>query len=279
MTTDLARTFIDEIDQLPAEIPGAATLDPGRLAWLHGVNAGGAKTPGVFYAKDTAFTDLPGAPWTLDERYSEQGERGYSAPELHLAFIGERSQWFIPGATQGDPPTWILGYQQGAKKLTEYLVMVRGLDDPMVLSVSGMYKARPFTEIVGAYQRGLLTQAMRRFKRSLPLWTFWLPIANLRDGGKTRYLSAKGADGKEYGSVVTPPALYLPDDPFTLARTIAEIEAGAALWQEYQAWFKAKRLPRDTVEAQGYVVTDAPALPAPRNIPQPIGEEVDLPPF
>ena len=205
-TTDLAKTFYDELDQLPAEIPGAATLEPGRINWYHGVKA--AKLPGCFYARETAFTDAPDAPWTLDERYSDQGELGYCAPGLNLAIIGWRDQWFRPGENRGDSSTWLGGYEVGAKKLTEYLVRVDGLDDVMVLSVSGLYKARPIEDLVSAYRRGTLTQAMRKTKRTLPLWAFFLPIASRMRDGKVEYLEAKDADGEEYGSVVTPPASW-----------------------------------------------------------------------
>ena len=105
MTTEIARTFMDDLDQLPGcrppnrarlpdEIPGAQHLDPGRLAWLHGNNKGRTKEPGVFYAKDVAFTDPPTAPWVTDERYIDQGELGFSATELRIAFLGWREQWF-----------------------------------------------------------------------------------------------------------------------------------------------------------------------------------------
>lgn len=276
-TTELARTFIDDLDQLPAEIPGAATLEPGRLSWLHGVNAGTVKTPGVFFGKDTAFTDVPGEPWTTDDRYAEKGEFGYSAPELRIAVIGWREQWFLSGDQPGDPAKeWLLAYQDGAKKLTEYLIRVQGLDDPMVLSVSGKYKAGPIADIVSGYKRGALTQAMRRYRRTLPLWAFWLPVANKRGAdGKTIYIKAQDGSGKEYGSVVTPPGLAgLPQ-----ARTAKEILGDAALWQEYReaGWFDFKRLPQNTTEAS-YVVTSTPALPPGRNVPVPVStEEIDEP--
>jgi hypothetical protein len=53
--------------------------------------------------------------------------------------------------------------------------------------------------------------------------------------------------------------------------------AGADLWQQYQEWFRFKRLPRDVAEAQ-YTVTSVPALPAPRNTPQPLTDD-ELAPF
>lgn len=270
-TTALARTFLDDYDQLPAEIPGAATLEPGRINWYHGVKA--AKLPGVFYARDTAFTDTPPAPWVLDERYSDQGELGYCAPRLSIAVLGWREQWFTPGENRGDSSTWLPTYVDGAKKLTEYLIRVEGLDDPMVLSVSGLYKAKPIIDLVSAFRRGALTQAMRKTKKNLPLWAFWLPIASRMRDGKVEYLEAKDADGKEYGSVVTPPALAAPP----VARSVDEIMTDAEIWKEFRdaGWFDYKRLPHDVTEA-AYTVSAAPQLPPGRNVPQQI-EEDDLP--
>lgn len=275
MTTDMIRTFIDDLDQLPTEIPGATTLEPGRLSWLHGAKSGNVRTAGCFYGKDTAFTDTPPDDvWSLDQRHEEQGETGYSAPELLIAVIGWRDQWFLPGQDRDDLPTWLPTYQDGAKKLTEYLIRVFGLDDPMVLSVSGLYKARPIADIVSQYKRGALTQAMRRYKRTLPLWAFWLPIANKRGADlKTLYIEAKDANGKEYGSVVTPPALVGTPKP----RSAAEILTDAELWTEYRSigWFDYKRTQQGTVEAASYTVTSAPQLPPGRNVPQPV--ELDEP--
>lgn len=269
MTTELARTFLDDIDQLPEEIPGAAMLEPGRLSWLHG-STGQVKAPGVFYAKDTAFVEPPTAPWVLDERYTDQGEIGYSAPELRIAFIANRSQWFLPGQDRGDLPEWLSTYQEGAKKLVEYLIQIDGIYEPMVLSVSGKYKAGPIADILSAYRRGALAQAMRKVKRTLPVWSFWLPIANKRGADmKTLYLKASDADGKEYGSVVTPPALA----GFPIPRTAQELIDGASIWQEYQDWARYTRTQQGVSEGS-YTVSAMPQLPAARNVPQPVEEEV-----
>jgi hypothetical protein len=273
MTTELARSFMDDLDQLPAEIPGAATLEPGRINWYHGVKQ--AKLPGVFYARETAFTDAPPAPWVLDERYSDQGELGYCAPRLNVAIIGWRDQWFRPGENRGDSSDWLSTYEDGAKKLTEYLIKVQDLDDPMVLSVSGLYKARPIIDLVSAFRRGALTQAMRKTKRQLPLWAFWLPVASRTKDGKVEYLEATDADGKVYGSVVTPPALA----GTPAARTVAEIVADGVLWQEFRdaGWFDYKRLPRNTTEG-AYSISSVPQLPPGKNVPQALtaAEEAEL---
>lgn len=274
MTTAIERSWMEAPDELPAEIPGAANLEPGRLAWLHGANQSGVRTSGVFYGRDTAFAEPPTAPWVLDERYIDQDEIGYSAPELRIAFIGSRSQWFRSGEDRSKPPEWLPAYvkEDGVKLLTEYLILIDGLYDPMVLSVSGLYKSQPIADILSNYRRGALAQAMRKVKRTLPPWAFWLPIANKRTSdGKTVYIKATDADGKEYGSVVTPPALAAAPVPVTLGI----LNYGSELWQQYQEWFKFKRLPRGTEDGH---YEEVKQLPAGKNVPEQI-EEGEIAPF
>jgi hypothetical protein len=266
MTTDLTRTWMDDLDQLPEEIPGAANLEPGRLAWLHGTSAGNIKTPGVFYGRDTAFGDMPPEPWAVDTRYEEQGETGYSTPTLRLALIGWRDQWFMPGAERGDLPEWLTAYQDGAKKLVEYLLLIDGLLDPVVLSVSGKYKAGPFNQIFSNYRRGALAQAMRKVKRTLPPWAHWLTVAGRRDSNsRPVYEKAEDSSGKEYGSVVTVPVIIAPP----IAVSLETMRFGIETYEVYKAsgWFDYKRLPRGTTEAS-YAVEERPALPEPKNKPE-----------
>lgn len=268
MTTELtAPSWMDEIDQLPESIPGAATLEPGRLSWYHGVEAGKVKTPGVFFGRDTAFSDLPPADmWEVDDRYADKGELGYAAPVLRLMFIANRSQWFISGENQGDMPQWLATYEDGAKKLTEYLVLVDGIADPMVLSVSGKYKAGPIADILSAYRRGALAQAMRKHKRTLPAWAFWLTIGGKRTAeGKPIYEEAKDGAGVAQGSKVTPPVLLAAPVPVT--RDL--LMFGADVWQQYQEWSTYKRqAPDSSVTNATYTIE-----PAGRNVPQLISPE------
>ena len=275
-STELTRSWVDEIDLLPEDIPGAANLEPGRLSWYHGVDAGKVKTPGVFFARETAFTDLPpAAEWEVDDRYADKGESGFAAPVLRLMFIANRSQWFIPGENQGDMPQWLHDYQDGAKKLVEYLVLIDGIADPMVLSVSGKYKAGPIADILSQYRRGALAQAMRKHKRTLPAWAFALTIGGKKGpDGKPIYEKAKDTDGKEFGSLVTPPALLAAPAPVTREMLLY----GADVWQQYQDWTKFKRGQEQVVEAS-YTVEERPALPAGRNVPQPVSDEDFAPAF
>lgn len=260
-------TWLDTINAIE-DLP-AGQLNPGMFYWLHGAKQ--AKQPGCFYVKASEVGDTPGAPWIEDNRFDD--EAGFSAVELRIAIIGWRSQWY----TQEDPKKpkiWITGYQQGAKKHTDFLCFAEGIEAPMMLSADGMNKEKPLSDIVKAYRAGLLTQASRIAKRGLPLWTFWLPIKNKTNGdGKTAYVEATDSSGKGYGSYVTPPTLYLPDDAMESCFVGEEIlRKGADVARDFAEWFSAKRTAPDVIE--GEVL---PALPAPKNEPQPITEAELLP--
>lgn len=276
--TAIVPSFLDDDYIIPDNLPGVQ-IEPGRLQWQHGATAGSLKAPGVFFAKETAFTEAPAVPWTLDERFLESDGPGYSAARLDLAFIGERWQWFIPGETRNDPATWLPNGTRAPegvkiKKLIEYLVLINGLADPMVLSVSGYYKSRPIEDMLRWYERGTLAQLIRRHKRQLPRWACWLTIGGkVDDKGKPLIEKANDAAGTEYGSEVTPPTLI--GQPTLVTRAV--FEQAIEVWNLYNniGWFKFQRLPANTVDA-AYTVHTMPALPAGRNVPQPIDDVPDL---
>lgn len=254
---------INTIEDLPTD-----QLQPGAFYWLHGAKQ--AKQPGCFYVKASEIGDPPAAPWQVDNRFDD--EIGFSAPELRIAVIAWRSQWYTQ-EDQKKPKVWLSHYEQGAKKHTDFLCFAEGIDAAMVLSADGMNKEKPLSEIVKAYRAGLLTQASRIAKRALPLWTFWLPIANKRRAdGAPDFIEATDSAGKKYGSVVTPPALYLPDDAMESCFVGEDIlRRGADVARSYTEWTEAKRLPPNTVEAEVL------ALPPGKNVPQPYVAEVDVP--
>lgn len=257
---------INTIEDLPT-----GQLTPGMFYWLHGTKQ--AKLPGCFYVKASEVGAVPGDPWQVDNRFDD--ENGYSAAELRLAVIGWRSQWYTQDE-QGKPKIWLADYQKGARKHTDFLCFAEGIDDPLMLSADGMNKEKPLSDLVKAYRTGLLTQASRIARKALPLWTFWLPIKNKTNGdGKTEYIEARDATGKSYGSVVTPPALYLPDDAMESCFVGEDIlRKGADVARDYAEWFGAKRLAPDVIEGE---VIERPALPAPKNVPQPVTEAELLP--
>jgi hypothetical protein len=268
-STALAIGNFDDL-VLPDDLP-PIQLDPPRLNWHHGAKV--AKTPGVFFGREGAFAEPPPPPWQTDERFIDTDGLGYSCARLRLAFVGERSQWFIPGETDDDAAVWLLDGQRQpegvkVKKHIEYLVLIDGLPDVVVLAVSGYYKSRPIEQILRTYERGALAGYIRSKGRQYPRWTHWLTIGCKVDAaGKPVIEKATDAQGKEYGSDVTPPTLLAPPELVSRETFQQAIDA----WNLYNSlgWFKFKRLPAGTTEGS-YTVTDRPALPAPRNVPQPI---------
>jgi len=267
------------MDAIPDDLP-SIQLDPPRLNWYHGVDAGKIKTPGVFFGRDTAFTDPPPPPWESDDRFIEDDGPGYSVPLLRLAFIGERFQWFIPGEGKNDSRTWLRDGERvpdgtKIKKQIEYLVIVDGLQDVMVLSVSGFYKSKPIENILRAYERGALAQLIRQKRRAFPRWSHWLTIGGKVDAkGQPVIEPARDAKGEEHGSDVTPPIL----------RAAPALVGGETFqqaidtWNLYNSlgWFKFKRLPQNTIDATYTVSNGYPQLPVGRNVPVPIDDTDDF---
>lgn len=263
----------------------------GTFGWLHGAKA--ARTPGVFYAKETEFATPPGPPWALEDRFNEGAnpEIGYSATALRIAFIGFRQQWFVLEGDEGDDrersrKKWLAAYQDGARKQVEYLVFIDGVEAPMILSGAKPTKTIPFRDILGQYRRGLLKQAGLRLRRALPTWAFWLPIAGEKDrDGKPVFTDAKDASGKSHGSFVTTPKLFLPPNAIdALFVGPDRLRYGMELRRQFDWWFHERRLPGDVID--GEIVEDAPhpALPAAggtgrRNVPIPVGDDDTNIPF
>ena len=277
-TTALARTFLDDMPDIPDDLP-SIQLDPPRLQWQHGAEVGKVKAPGVFFAKEAAFGDPPSAPWENDDRFAEKDGPGYSAEVLRIVFVGWREQWFIPGADD-EPATWLRKGEMApngskVKKNIEYLILIDGLPDVMVLSVSGHYKSRPFEAIMRGYEQGVLSRLIREKKKKFPRWSHWLTIGGKVDAkGQPIIESAKDTNGKEFGSNVTPPVLRAAPalvDAETFARAVDA-------WGLYTSlgWFKQQHLPPGTVEASYTVTSGHPQLPPGRNVPVAIDEE-DLP--
>jgi hypothetical protein len=262
-------SFLETINAID-DIPTGDELPLGSFTWMHGNKAG--KTPGAFYGKAAEFPATPATPWVEDnDRFD--GENGYSATQLRIAVIGWRSQWYLE--QQGAPKHWITDYQQGAKKQVDLICFVEGLNDnPMILTLVKVSKSKPVEEALKSYREGLLRQASRIAGRALPLWSFWLPFAGQQKDGKPVYEEFSGKDGK--ASFVTKPALYLPENAMDELFVGADLlRRGAEIARQYADWLRETRLPPNVIEGE---VIERPALPAPKNVPQPIEvDDKDLP--
>lgn len=280
MTTGLAPTSnLDALlDSYDGDLPESTGTGLGTCYWLHGSNKGGAKTNGVLYVKDTEIADTPDAPWAADSRYEdqEQPEFGFSASAVKIAPIIWHSQWYMPErdeegqpARRKGPKKWIMGYETGAQKHLDLICLVEGLSEPMVISADGQNKCGAFLDILSKYRNGLMRQAGMRARKSgrraPPPWAYWLPIANKKTAdGKTDYQKVI-VNGQDKGSVVTPPALFLPADAIeSLLVTPEQFRAAADIYFSFMEWSREQ-----------YVYTDQPAPPqlaSGRNVPQPIDE-------
>jgi hypothetical protein len=252
--------FLDTINTI--DVPEGGDLPLGSFTWMHGNKAG--KTPGAFFGKATEFSGEPGAPWQTDDRFDD--DPGFSAPALRIAFIAWREQWYHQD--ESGPKRWLLDYEAGARKQVEYLCFAEGVEDPMILTLPKFTKAKPIQDIVKVYRDGLLRQASRIAGKGLPLWSFWLPIQGKQKDGKAVYEEVT-RNGASTGAYVTYPTLNMPanamDDLFVGAELLRK---GADVAKQYAAWVEQRRLPALMVE--GEVL---PALPAPRNVPQPVTED------
>lgn len=253
----------------------------GTFGWMHGDKK--SKAPGAFYGKETEFANPPTAPWIADDRFAEgrNPESGYSAAVLNLAFIGTRSQWFTEEENENGRSRrhWLKNYVEGvgAKKQVEWLVLADGVELPMILAGSKMTKTKPFDDIINVYRRTLLKQASLRMRNPMPLFSYWLPIsAEVDSGGKAVYTEVSGKDGKS--SFVTYPKLYLPKNAIDACFVGKDtMQYAAQIRREYLWWFEEQREQDDTVTAE-YEIEDAPLqLNPPRNVPQPIESDDDMP--
>lgn len=267
-------SFLDTINTIE-DLP-TGDLKPGVIWWLHGAKAGQTKAPGVWYAKATEFADIPGTPWEMDNRFED--EQGYSTPHLRMAIIGWRQQWFTQDKNNPKSlPRYIAGYQEGASKHVEVLAMLDGMEEPFIISVKGFHKTKAVLDAIREYENGLLKQASRIAKRALPRWTFYLPFKNrLNNKGETDYIEAADGEGKKYGSVVTPPAVYLPENAMEECFVgEAVLRRGADIHAQYRDWFKQRRLAPNEIDAV-YTVEETLALPAPKNAPLPYDPAEEL---
>ena len=275
MTTDLAPTTnLDALlDSYDGDLPEATGTGLGACYWLHGTNKSGAKTSGVLYIKDSEVADIPGPPWQNDGRYEDQEtpERGFSASAVKIAPIIWHAQWYMPErdddgqpAKRRGPKKWIQGYEEGAQKHIDLICLIEGLGEPVVWSADGQNKCGALLDILSKYRSGLLRQATMRARKSgrrtPPPWAYWLPIANKKTAdGKTDYQKVI-VGGKETGSVVTPPALFLPPDAIdTLLVTPDQFRQAADLYFAFQEWSKEPRVYVEQPQAQ---------LTSGRNVPQ-----------
>lgn len=262
--------FKDSIATIDVQGVEPLATDVPRFHWYHGVKQ--AKTAGHFFIRASAAPAEPtNPPWiAFTNAYDDEG---YKAEALKIAVIAKREVWFIPGEN-GAPPVYLTGYQAGAKNNIEVLAFVEGFGtEPMVLSMSGKFKAGALKTILKQYAQGLLRQAATVAGKPLPAWTFWLPLGTQRDSkGSPIYEQTQGANGGA-GAAVTPPILVGPLDMDALYVGAELMKEGEAIKAAYTSWEKESRV-AGVIEGE---IIAPKALPAPKNAPRPIESDEDLP--
>lgn len=246
------------------DIPATALPDaqPPRIWWHNGVKV--AKTPGNFYTKADEFPGGLAAPWEHDDRF--ESEAGFSTRTLKIAPLAVRNQPFrkIKDTDGRDRVEYARRWEAGMSIHTEILCLMEGYDGAVVWSMKGLTGKAVTGKggILTVYRNGLLREAGLIAKKGLPLWAFWLPISSKMNGDKIAY------EDSGFGSLVTPPALVLPDAPLdTLFVGPDVLQRGADVLHDMAAWADYKRLPDNVVEGEVvYAALPAPAATG-RNVP------------
>ena len=219
--------FSDQPDELP------------RIGWRNGAKQ--ARTGGFFYAKADDLLDRPAAPWEPVTIYDD--EPGYQAKRLSVAVVSVRTQPFMPDtdASGKKHMRWLTQWEPGAQLYTEWLCFAEGLGRHPVILYSKGLTGKALADALRTFRAKVLKPAERIAARRLPAWTFWLPLATLvNDKGGVVYADTG------HGSVVTPPALYLPGgDEVAVLDALAVDETllalGVSVREEYAAWHTEKR--------------------------------------
>lgn len=220
-----------DFNDLPDELP--------RIGWRNGAKQ--ARTGGFFYAKADDLLDRPAPPWESVTIYDD--EPGYYAKRLSVAVVSVRSQPFMPDtdASGKKHMRWLLQWEPGAQIYTEWLCFAEGLGNYPVILYSKGLTGKALADALRTFRAKVLKPAERIAGRRLPSWTFWMPLATLvNDKGGIVYADTG------HGSVVTPPALYLPGgnevavlDALAVDETLLAL--GVSVREEYAAWHTEKR--------------------------------------
>lgn len=261
-------------NEAEAEAPEAER--PPRMYWHNGSKSKSGDAPGDFYIAADELANDPAAPWEPSSRFSD--EPGFATARLRIAPIILREQPYrTEKGVNGAKDIWIWHtgrWQPGMKIYTEIICMVEGINEPVNLIVKGM-TGKAFSGKGGVFPQALAFRrdAERIAKKALPLWAFWQSVGTKLDAkGKIVF------EDTGYGSVVTPPTLYLPEGDTKVRMNALFIgkdwyNAGFELKAHFAAWSEERRV-NDAIELE---TDEAQPAVAGRNMPQAISDEEILP--
>lgn len=229
--------------------------DPPRVYWRNGAKQTG--TGGFFYVKADDLAMPASAPWREAELY--QNEPAFVTDTADVIVVGTRTQAFIPVRQDGREVSrrWLTKWEPnvGATVYTEALLLsTSGLEDsPVVWAMRGLTGAA-FAKAMKTYRNGLLKYAERQAGRRLPLWSFRLRFTTERDvRGRVLFVPTG------FGSLVTPPALQIPDqvDDALVEQLFVgpdELLRGQEWREQYDAWLRERRGNQDEDQAEAETV-------------------------
>lgn len=224
------------------------------MQWLRGAER--PPLPGKFYLRERDFgRTAPDAPFVADEVFD--GEGGYTASVARLLVIGTRKTVYIPTIVKYNGrdqrrKEWLPHWkpelrEKGGKILTEALVLVEGVGDPVVFQVSGM-NGMEFDKALRRFRAELIGPVSMKARavigRPLPTFAFWMPLSGLTPKGKPNVVKIEA-----FGSFATPPLLDLPDIDIAgvdewaeqLAAPGGMVAFAAELAKEHEGWLKSNR--------------------------------------
>lgn len=192
-----------------------------RMQWVHGEAkaSGFMKTGGLFISSEE-YPNFSGEGFEPSKLITDDNTEieGYAASVAQIAVIRIKHQW-VKDEGRNVP-------------LVHALVMVKGCDDPICISLRGATKALDFQKAFNqhmAHNIALANRTRPQTASALEPFALWFPVT----AGAYQTVSSK--DGKNK-STVTPPSL---SSPSTLDRNyVVTLWVGAEKYKQFVAFFK-----------------------------------------
>lgn len=200
--------------------------------------------PGFCYFRASDLSGEPGAPWVGAEVYDD--EPGYVASAFSVLVLGMRKTAFIGS---GKDKEYLKHYDRslrGCRLLTEALCLVEGIDEPVILTFSGL-NGKGFSEAYNAFVKMVVTPATRAFHKSLPPFAFWMPISAEFDAKGKPIVRETDVPGSKEKGFVTPPVLKLAEaepSPAYIQSLMADVGQAfyaAQVREDARDWLKSNR--------------------------------------
>jgi len=232
---------IDDVDQGTVEQTGSQYP---VIQWTNG-KPGNKKagdisyTGGWFIAADRAPEQMP-EPWIKCELVHDNGDttQGWTTRALTVAMVRSRATWFFQDeAGQTTYVPWDKWEKnKGLRGKRQVLVAVKGLPQPMALTMRGMASAS-FDKCLKTFQRSVIAPANGLLKDKGKRWpyrAFWITLEPQRNDKAEPVFTEVGKGQK--AQKITLMACDVPDKALTAEQLQARF-VGRELLKETEAWY------------------------------------------